>query len=64
MLEIAAIVGAVLVGLLLIFVVYRAARTYDDISRSGNHSDDDNGHHEYGGARGDPSAADRHHHRP
>lgn len=29
MLEIAAIVGAVLVGLLLIFVVYRAARTYD-----------------------------------
>jgi len=29
MLEIAAIVGAVLFGLLLIFVVYRAARTYD-----------------------------------
>ena len=29
MLEIAAIVGAVLVGLLLIFLVYRAARTYD-----------------------------------
>ena len=29
MLEIAAIVGAVLVGLLLVFVVYRAARTYD-----------------------------------
>jgi hypothetical protein len=29
MLEIAAIIGAVLVGLLLIFVVYRAARTYD-----------------------------------
>jgi hypothetical protein len=29
MLEIVAIIGAVLVGLLLIFVVYRAARTYD-----------------------------------
>lgn len=29
MLEIAAIVGAVLLGLLLIFLVYRAARTYD-----------------------------------
>lgn len=29
MLEIAAIIGAVLVGLLLIFLVYRAARTYD-----------------------------------
>lgn len=29
MLEIAAIVGAVLVGLLLIFLVYRSARTYD-----------------------------------
>ena len=29
MFEIAAIVGAVLLGLLLIFLVYRAARTYD-----------------------------------
>jgi len=29
MLEIVAIVGAVLLGLLLIFLVYRAARTYD-----------------------------------